>query len=68
MKGACDTLKLPDRQFKRPPGIVNLDVCTETYQIATRYCPKTIKEVFIEKYAPADSCTVHQGKRKYVHK
>lgn len=64
MKTACDSLKIPNDDFVRPEGIIELDVCTETYQIATKYCPQTVTEVYIEKYAPADSCSIHRGKRR----
>jgi len=63
MKSAVDSLNIPDENFVMPEGIIEADVCTETYKIATRFCPNTMKEVFIEKYAPIDSCTVHRGKR-----
>ena len=63
MKAGHDTLGLPWEDFARPDGIVEIDVCKDTYQIARKYCPNTETELFIEKYAPIDSCNVHLGRR-----
>ena len=62
MKAAHDTLELPNEKFIRPDGIVELEVCGNTYKLATKYCPNPIKEVFIEKYAPTENCDLHKGK------
>ena len=70
MKAAYDSLTdndgyfpLPAKDgFIRPSGIVEIEICEDTFQPATRYCPNTFKEVFIEKYAPSDSCSIHWGK------
>ena len=63
MKAAHDSLGLPVEDFIRPDGIVEIDVCGETYDIATKYCPNPITELFIERYSPTDSCKLHKGKR-----
>lgn len=64
MKTAHDTLGLPEADFPKPDGIVYIDICTDTYQPATKYCPNTVREVFIQKYAPTDYCTIHRGRRE----
>jgi penicillin-binding protein 1A len=63
-----DSLKLTEEYFKKPTGIISLEVCSESYDIATKYCPKTFTEFFLEKYAPADSCKIHCGKRGRLKK
>ena len=63
MKAGHDTLGLPWEDFERTEGIVEIDVCKDTYEIARKSCPNTETELFIEKYAPLDSCGVHLGKR-----
>jgi penicillin-binding protein 1A len=64
MKSVHDSLHLPEAHFTKPEGMTYLDICKDTYQIATPYCPKTFKELFIAKYAPTDSCKTHKGKGK----
>jgi hypothetical protein len=59
---------LTEEYFKKPTGIISLEVCSESYDIATKYCPKTFTEFFLEKYAPADSCKIHCGKRGRLKK
>ena len=63
MKAAHDTLELPWEDFDRPEGIIDIPVCAETYQVARKYCPNTLTEIFIERYAPLDSCNIHIGRR-----
>ena len=62
MKAAHDSLGLEVEDFIRPEGIIEMNVCSETYDIASKYCPNPIMELFIEKYAPTDSCKLHRGK------
>jgi len=63
MKAAHDTLGLPPAKFERPDGIVELEICSETKKLATKYCPKTEKEIFIEKYKPTEYCDKHRFPR-----
>lgn len=65
MKTLYDSLKLPVEDFEKPEGVVEMEVCAETYKIAGKHCPNKEKEVFITKYAPTDSCDVHRGRRKW---
>ena len=64
MKEACDSLHYPNDEFVMPEGIIEKEVCTESYKLATKYCPNTMKEVFIEKYAPSETCPIHSGRKK----
>jgi len=64
MKAAHDTLGLPWKDFDRPSGIIELPICSETYQMATPYCPSHFNEIFIEKYAITDTCHIHRGRKK----
>jgi len=63
MKAAHDTLNLPHVEFERPEGIVELEICSETKELATKYCPNVEKEIFIEKYKPEKYCEKHQFPR-----
>jgi penicillin-binding protein 1A len=64
MKTAHDTLGLPkDTDFPVPPGIKRVEICDETKQIASEYCPHIISEVFKLKNVPTQICTKHRGFR-----
>ncbi len=59
MKMVHDSLHLPLKDFKKPDGVVNLKICSETKKIATSSCPKTLNEVFLKDLTPKDTCDVH---------
>ena len=59
MKEAHEVLNLPEVDFEKPPGIIDLDICEESHKLATPYCKKTYKEVFIRKYRPREKCDIH---------
>ena len=59
MKAACDTLNLPVENFEMPAGVIPLTICKDTKLIAAKYCPNIEHEVFNIKYAPTDTCNIH---------
>ncbi|MBC8204231.1 PBP1A family penicillin-binding protein [bacterium] len=69
MKTTYDSIKQDDmyfplsrnKEFAVPQGMIEMDICLDSYKPAVKFCPNTMKEVFIEKYAPIDSCTIHRG-------
>jgi len=50
---------LPLEGFERPEGIVQLDVCLESGELATDRCIDVRKEVFLEENCPSKSCHLH---------
>ena len=64
MKMAYDSLDLPDDDFEMPPGVVKLNICTETMKIATPYCPHQITEIFRRDTAPREKCPRHRRLRE----
>ena len=48
----------PKLDWKRPDDIVELKICHETYNKASKYCKKTT-EIYLKNNAPTDECTVH---------
>ncbi|MCL5019975.1 MAG: penicillin-binding transpeptidase domain-containing protein, partial [Patescibacteria group bacterium] len=62
MKAAHDTLHLPVVDFPRPDGIEELDVCVDSGELATPYCPRVTREVFNRKYKPEKNCPLHSGR------
>ena len=64
MIAAHDSLPLMD--FEEPEGIVHLDICQESGELATDRCINVRSEVFkVENQATA-SCHVHPGRGRYV--
>lgn len=46
--------------FPRPEKIVEAEVCDLSGQLPNDYCPRRVKEVFVEGSEPKDRCTMHQ--------
>ncbi len=61
MRMAHDTLELPLAEFSTPPGILKLNICNETKELATDACPNIVEEVFTQETAPTKRCHLHQG-------
>ena len=61
MKTTHDTLNLPIEYFKVPLGVVRRDICKQTKQLATEFCPDIVKEIFESKNAPTEKCSIHTG-------
>ena len=47
------------KQFKAPAGITTVQICTDSGQLATPYCPNTRNEAFIDGTEPAIACQLH---------
>ena len=53
-------LDLPVLDFEMPTtGVVELTICADTKNLATKNCPITVKEIFLEKYRPTKLCEKH---------
>ncbi len=59
MKAACDSLQIPVEDFEITNGVIELEICKESKLIAAKYCPNVYKEIFNRKYAPTETCNVH---------
>jgi len=59
MKAAHDTLELPEEEFIRPEGVIEVEICSESKKLPTAGCPIE-KEIFIEGTEPVDSCDLHR--------
>jgi penicillin-binding protein 1B len=55
--------------FRRPEGVVDKVVCSESGLLALPGCPGPINEVFLEDLAPTEYCTIHKAKEplKKIH-
>ncbi len=62
MKTIYDDLDLPHTQFKLPSAIITHDICNETGDIATTFCPDVLRgEIFNAKFEPSQRCRQHTG-------
>jgi penicillin-binding protein 1A len=41
-------------------GVVEVEICEETYEKATRFCP-TMKEIFLKNNRPRQQCQKHSS-------
>ncbi len=64
MIAAHDSLPIED--FDEPDGIVHVDVCLESGEIATDRCIDVRNEVFIEGNHPTTTCHLHPSSGLYV--
>ena len=47
--------------FKPPPGIVSVQICPDSGQLAGPFCPEARSEVFIKGSEPTVQCEMHTG-------
>jgi len=59
MKAAHDTLELPEEEFIRPDGVLEVEICSDSKKLPTSGCP-TEKEIFISGTEPVDTCDLHR--------
>ncbi len=50
----------PVRDFRRPDGLVEVEVCALSGQRPGPDCPHRVKELFLEGTEPTETCTLHQ--------
>ena len=58
MKAAYPTNRGP--AFTRPPNIVEELICQASGLLSTPYCPKVVREIFIEGNEPTRVCDLHR--------
>ena len=59
MKNAHEKLGLPREEFELPPGVAQLEVCGDTFEVASMYCPNRLEEVFVPGSEPTSPCPDH---------
>jgi membrane carboxypeptidase/penicillin-binding protein len=50
-----------DQGWDMPPGLITQDVCYPSGSLPTNYCPRTVREVFIEGYQPLVPDSLYQS-------
>lgn len=53
---------LPAAGFEEPEGIVHLEICAESGQLASYRCPRVLSEVFRADNQPTESCALHSSR------
>jgi penicillin-binding protein 1A len=66
MKTLYDSISFPPAEFEESANIVELTICKESKKLAKSYCPDQIKEKFILKYAPTETCDIHTGREQIL--
>jgi len=51
----------PVTEFSRPPGLVSVEVCPESGELPSPWCPNRRTELFVEGTEPKTVCTWHQA-------
>lgn len=54
------TKGLPAKGFQPPAGVVNRKICRESGLLATPFCPRVRREVFVEGTEPRGNCYIHR--------
>ncbi len=60
MKSVYDSLEWEDESFEIPSGVVWREICDDTKDLATPYCPTKVKEIFREDAQPMQKCKKHR--------
>lgn len=47
------------RDFPRPQGLISTEICPDSGQLATPYCPRTRADLFIDGTQPVIRCELH---------
>ena len=65
MKRVHETLDLPEEDFELPTTLAEVEVCEDTYKVASIYCPKRLTEVFVPGADPKKPCPRHTVVTQY---
>lgn len=61
IKRVYASIDLPNEIFQQPADVIRLQVCVESGNLATNYCPQVVDEIFNIKYHPTEMCELHRG-------
>ncbi len=60
MRNAYEVKEWEHTKFTKPVGVVNVEICEESDELAGPYCPKTYTEVFRRGEEPTTPCSIHR--------
>ncbi|MGD9899569.1 MAG: penicillin-binding protein 1A [Calditrichaceae bacterium] len=61
MKSVYDSVQFTQGSFAEAPGVIRLEICKESKQLAGPYCPERYEELFNISYQPKEKCSIHTG-------
>jgi penicillin-binding protein 1A len=61
IKRVYENIRISQQTFQQPADVIRLQVCLDSGDLATTYCPKVSEEVFNIKYHPTGMCELHRG-------
>ncbi len=61
IKDIYDMKEYPYADWEMPDGVIKREICTESYQLASQWCPQDTREeeIFLRKHPPREECTIH---------
>ena len=60
IKGIYDVKGWEVENWEKPDEVEEIKICSETYNLPTRYCPLT-SEIFLKKHKPKKQCSQHKS-------
>jgi penicillin-binding protein 1A len=71
MRDVYKEMEYPTDDWRMPPGIVQVELCRTSpttldndYKLALPTCPDRFTEIFLERYVPTETCTVHDPRNR----
>lgn len=58
MRETYKLMNWQDKEFVRPPGIIEVEICKETKLLPSKFCPRET-ELFTKQTVPKEHCPVH---------
>ena len=63
IKEIYDLKDYPEADWEMPDGVTPLLICTDSYELATQWCPQEsrINEIFLRVHMPRKECSIHSN-------
>jgi hypothetical protein len=49
----------PPRPKPKPPEYVDVEICADSHELATMYCPETVVRTYVRGQQPSRRCHIH---------
>ncbi len=63
MREIYEYKEFPEANWQMPEGVEVIEICTDSYEPASQWCPKSSRrtEIFLSRYRPTGKCSVHSN-------
>jgi len=61
MKRSHEMLDLPDQEFVKPDGVIEVEICKDSKKLPSKYCTELETELFIRGTEPTETCDIHSA-------